>query len=107
MDLAAKLILEGGAIDVDGQGTLIATEESVLHENRRASIGGGGGGGAERESREVRRAAVEEAFLRCLGVEKVIWLPWGVAGDFDTNGHVDNMCRFVRAGEVVLREFFL
>ena len=95
MDYTRKVILEGGAIDVDGEGTLIATEESVLDANRWCS---------KDEGREGRRGAVESAVVASLGVEKVVWLPWGVAGDVDTNGHVDNMCRFVGVGEVVLRE---
>jgi len=82
----APFILEGGAIHVDGQGTVLTTEQCLLNRNRNP---------------QLTRAQIEEALRRYLNVECVIWLGEGVYGD-ETDGHVDNLCAFVRPGEVVL-----
>jgi len=82
----APLILEGGAIHVDGQGTLLTTEECLLNPNRNPTL---------------RRAQIEGLLERYLGVREIIWLGRGVFND-ETDGHVDNLCCFVRPGEVVL-----
>ena len=82
----APLILEGGSIHVDGQGTLITTEECLLDPNRNASL---------------RRGQIESLLERYLGVREIVWLGRGVFND-ETDGHVDNLCCFVRPGEVVL-----
>lgn len=80
------LVMEGGAIDVDGRGTLIATEQSLLDPLRNSG----------RSRDEV------EAVLRAyLNVQKVIWIEEGVHED-ETKGHVDNLCCFVRPGVVAL-----
>lgn len=79
-------ILEGGAIHVDGQGTVITTEECLLNRNRNPHL---------------TREQVEENLRRYLGVECVVWLGRGVHGD-ETDGHVDNLCAYVKPGEVVL-----
>jgi agmatine/peptidylarginine deiminase len=83
----APLILEGGSIHVDGEGTLITTEECLLDPNRNP---------------ELTRAEIENLLKSYTGAEKVIWLQYGVHGDEDTNGHVDNLCFFVRPGHVAL-----
>ena len=82
----APLILEGGSIHVDGQGTLITTEECLLNPNRNPGLS---------------REAIEGHLRAYLGVEKIIWLGKGVYMD-ETDGHVDNLCAFARPGEVVL-----
>ena len=82
----APFILEGGAIHADGQGTLLATEECLLNPNRNPTL---------------RRAQIESLLERYLGVREVIWLGRGVFND-ETDGHVDNLCCFVRPGEIVL-----
>jgi len=82
----APFILEGGAIHVDGQGTLLTTEECLLNPNRNPTL---------------RRAQIESLLERFLGVREIIWLGRGVFND-ETDGHVDNLCCFVRPGEVVL-----
>jgi agmatine deiminase len=82
----APFILEGGAIHVDGQGTLLTTEECLLNPNRNPKL---------------RRAQIESLLQRYLGVREIIWLGRGVFND-ETDGHVDNLCCFVRPGEVVL-----
>jgi agmatine deiminase len=82
----APFVLEGGAIHVDGQGTLLTTEECLLNPNRNPTL---------------RRPQIESLLQRYLGVRKIIWLGRGVFND-ETDGHVDNLCCFVRPGEVVL-----
>ncbi len=84
----ARLVLEGGAIDVDGEGTLLATEE-CLPDGRQA------------RNRELGKAGVELALRDQLGARKVLWLGRGIAGD-DTAGHIDDFARFVAPGRVVL-----
>lgn len=82
-----QFILEGGSIHVDGEGTCLTTEECLLHPNRNPHLNQG---------------EIEEQLKLYLGVEKVIWLPRGLYGDDDTNGHIDNMCCFVKPGVVLL-----
>jgi len=79
-------VLEGGLIHVDGEGTLITTEECLLNRNRNPHLS---------------REEIETVLTEHLGIEKVIWLPWGLYND-ETDGHVDNFCCFVRPGEVLL-----
>jgi agmatine deiminase len=81
------MVLEGGSIHVDGAGTLITTEECLLNSNRNP---------------DLTKADIETRLKSMLGVTKVIWLPRGVVGDDDTNGHVDNMACFAREGVVLL-----
>lgn len=83
----ADFILEGGSIHVDGEGTILTTEECLLNPNRNPSL--------SKEEIEVR-------LLAHLGGEKVIWLPLGLAADDDTNGHIDNIACFTKPGEVLL-----
>jgi agmatine deiminase len=85
-----RLVLEGGAIDVDGEGTLLATEECLLD-------------GRQARNRALGKAGVERALRAHLGAEKVLWLGRGIAGD-DTAGHIDDFARFVAPGKVVLAE---
>jgi agmatine deiminase len=80
------LVLEGGSIHVDGEGTLITTEECLLNRNRNPHL-----------SREQIEAELREH----LAIDTVIWLPDGLYND-ETDGHVDNFCCFVRPGEVLL-----
>ncbi len=82
----APFILEGGSIHVDGQGTLITTEECLLNPNRNPHLS---------------RAEIETQLKRYLNVEVVVWLGKGVHLD-ETDGHVDNLCAYVRPAEVVL-----
>lgn len=82
------LVLEGGAIETDGQGTLLVTEECLLSDVQTRNPG-------------LDRAGYEEAFRTWLGIERVIWLDRGCAGD-DTHGHIDDIARFVGPAKVVL-----
>ena len=82
------LTCEGGSLTLDGEGTLIITETSILNPNRNPG---------------VNKALAESELKAMLGVEKVVWLP-GDPMDKETDGHIDGMCTFVRPG-VVLFEF--
>ncbi|MGW4769950.1 agmatine deiminase family protein [Nocardia sp. NPDC004278] len=79
------LVLEGGGIEVDGEGTAIITESCVLNNNRNPGW---------------RKRDVEEELAYLLGIEKVIWLP-GIAGEDITDGHTDFYARFASPGVVV------
>ncbi|HEY4779795.1 MAG TPA: agmatine deiminase [Solirubrobacterales bacterium] len=82
----APLVLEGGSIHVDGEGTVLTTEECLLSPNRNP---------------ELSRERIERALLDYLGAEKVVWLGPGVYED-ETDGHVDNLACFARPGVVLL-----
>jgi agmatine deiminase len=82
----APIVLEGGAIHVDGEGTVLTTEECLLNRNRNP---------------ELSREGIEEALRFYLGVEKIVWLGDGVLND-ETDGHVDNLACFARPGVVLL-----
>ena len=79
-------ILEGGSIHVDGQGTLLTTEECLLDPNRNPHL---------------TKADIETHLGTLLGVSRVIWLPRGLTND-ETLGHVDNLCCFAGPGHVLL-----
>jgi agmatine deiminase len=85
---ASDLILEGGSIAVDGEGTLITTEQCLLHPSRNPQL-----------AREQIEARLREA----LGVERVVWLGLGLVEDDDTDGHVDNICAWIEPGRVLLQ----
>lgn len=84
---SSALFLEGGAIESNGAGLLLTTESCVLHTNRNPSLD---------------RRAVEQELMRFTGADAVLWLPGGdIAGD-DTDGHIDNIARFVSTDTVVI-----
>lgn len=82
----APIVLEGGSIHVDGEGTVLATEECLLNPNRNP---------------ELTREQIEQALFDHLGASKTIWLEAGVYND-ETDGHVDNIACFARPGVVLL-----
>ena len=82
----APFVLEGGAIHTDGQGTLLVTEECLLNPNRNPTL---------------TRAKLEALLRDFLSVQQIVWLGRGVQAD-ETGGHIDNLCAFVRPGEVCL-----
>jgi len=79
------MVLEGGSIDVNGEGVLLTTESCLLHPNRNPSLS---------------RAEIEWVLKEYLGVHTIIWLGDGIEGD-DTDGHIDDLTRFVRSDTVV------
>ena len=79
-------ICEGGSIHTDGEGTALVTEACLLSAGRNP---------------DLTKAEIERVLCDYLGVSKVIWLPRGIYQD-ETNEHVDNVCAFLRPGEVVL-----
>ena len=83
------IVLEGGAIEFNGRGTLLTTEECLLDTKVQARNPG------------LSREGLEAALRQNLGVENILWLGRGIAGD-DTHGHVDDLCRFVNPKTVVL-----
>ena len=84
----AEIVLEGGSISVDGEGTLVTTEQCLLDPSRNP---------------DLDRDDLEEALQRLLGVERIVWLGKGLVEDVDTDGHVDNVCQFVAPGRVLLQ----
>lgn len=82
-----RIVLEGGSIDVNGAGTLITTEECLLSEVQQRNPG-------------VSREQLEKIFHDYLGIDQVLWMNKGIAGD-DTHGHVDDITRFVGPNTIV------
>jgi len=79
------IVMEGGSIDVNGRGSLLTTEACLLNPNRNP---------------ELTRAEIEDYLRAYLGVTHILWLGDGIAGD-DTDGHVDDLTRFVGPSTVV------
>ena len=84
---AQRLVLEGGSIDTNGEGVLLTTEECLLSETQQRNPG-------------ISRAQLEQAFDDYLGIDQVLWLNRGIAGD-DTHGHVDDITRFVAPNTIL------
>jgi agmatine deiminase len=84
----AELVLEGGSILTDGAGTLLTTEQCLLHPNRNPGLA---------------REEIEAALSAHLGVERFVWLGRGLVEDRDTDGHVDLIAAFTRPGRVLLQ----
>ena len=86
-----NFILEGGAISIDGEGTLIATEQTLLHPNRNG---------------KKSKDEVEKHLYNYLGITKVIWLYKGLvedSGEYSTDGHVDNVVEYISPGKVMVQ----
>ncbi len=79
------IVLEGGSIDSNGKGTILTTEECLLNPNRNSHLG---------------KKEIEDYLKRYLAVQQIIWLKEGIEGD-DTDGHIDDIARFVNANTVV------
>ena len=83
--LSVDMVLEGGSIDVNGNGCLLTTESCLLNPNRNP---------------DMSKEEIEEALKNYLGVEKILWLKEGIVGD-DTDGHIDDITRFVSENTIV------
>lgn len=83
---AAPFVLEGGSIHSDGEGTVMVTESCLLSAGRNP---------------QLSKTEIEDCLKEYLGAEKILWLPRGIYMD-ETNEHVDNVCAFLKPGEVVL-----
>lgn len=82
------VVLEGGAIDSNGKGTLLTSEECLLHPSIQV------------RNKNFTKADYEAVFKEYLGITNVIWLGDGIAGD-DTHGHIDDLCRFVNEDTII------
>jgi agmatine deiminase len=85
---ASPIVLEGGSIAVDGEGTLVTTEQCLLNPNRNPLL---------------HQHEIEEELRLQLGAERVVWLGQGLVEDADTDGHVDNVCAFLAPGRALLQ----
>jgi agmatine deiminase len=83
-----SFICEGGGISIDGEGTLITTEQVMLNPNRYTGMS---------------REDIEQQLQDYLGIERVIWLELGLVEDTETDGHVDNVVEFVAPGTVLVQ----
>ncbi|MDG5790048.1 agmatine deiminase family protein [Evansella sp. AB-P1] len=83
----APLVMEGGSFHVDGEGTLLTTEECLLNPNRNP---------------ELTKEQIEQFLKDYLNIEKVIWLKDGLSGD-ETDGHVDNIACFGSPGKIIMQ----
>lgn len=83
------VVLEGGAIDVNGKGTLITTEECLMDQETQV------------RNKDFSKYNYENVFAEYLGITNVLWLGKGIAGD-DTHGHVDDLCRFTDEKTLVI-----
>ena len=83
--IKTNIILEGGSIDVNGSGDLLTTESVLLNSNRNAGL---------------NKIEIEQNLRRYLGIENIIWLKSGLAGD-DTDGHIDDLTRFLNEDTVL------
>jgi agmatine deiminase len=86
--VTAPMILEGGSIVVDGTGTLVTTEQCLLHPNRNPGL---------------TREQIEEYLRDFLGVTRIVWLKQGLVEDRDTDGHVDLIAAFLAPGRLLLQ----
>lgn len=85
--MEVPMVLEGGSIHVDGEGTLLTTEQCLLNPNRNPGL---------------TRAQIEDRLKQSLNVSRILWLKNGLFGD-ETDGHVDNVACFVRPGVILMQ----
>jgi len=86
--VAVDAVLEGGSIHVDGEGSLVTTVQCLMHPNRNPALA---------------RVDLEALFAEHLGADTVLWLPYGLTDDDDTDGHVDNVAAFSEPGRLLLQ----
>jgi agmatine deiminase len=83
--VSTGIVMEGGSVDFNGDGTLLTTTACLLHTNRNPTL---------------KQADIEKALIDFYGIEQVLWLGDGIAGD-DTNGHIDDLTRFTTNDTVI------
>ena len=99
-----EVVLEGGSVDGNGRGSVLTTESCLLNPNRGPVVSPDRGSASDPRPGPARtREALELVLHDALGATNVLWLPGGIEGD-DTDGHVDDFCRFVDPGTVVAAE---
>jgi len=86
--ISSDLVLEGGSIAVNGEGTLVTTEQCLLDPSRNPGLD---------------RGSIASELSSRLGVGQIVWLDQGLVEDGDTDGHVDNICAFIGPGRVLLQ----
>lgn len=86
--ISSDLVLEGGSIAVNGEGTLVTTEQCLLDPSRNPGLD---------------RGPIASELSSRLGVGQIVWLDQGLVEDGDTDGHVDNICAFIGPGRVLLQ----
>lgn len=86
--VAVDAVLEGGSLNVDGEGTLVTTVQCLMHPNRNPMFA---------------RVDLEARFAQYFGVDAVLWLPFGLSDDDDTDGHVDNVAAFSEPGRLLMQ----
>lgn len=82
------MVLEGGSVHTNGKGLFLTTKECLLNPNRNPKL---------------NVEAIEMQLKKHMGMEKIIWLPYGVAGDVDTDGHIDNIACFVNENTICMQ----
>lgn len=83
-----QMVFEGGSLTVDGEGTLVTTVQCLMHPNRNPGL---------------TKFEIESHLRDELGVTTIVWLPYGLADDDDTDGHVDNVAAYARPGVLLLQ----
>jgi agmatine deiminase len=86
--VSVPMVLEGGSIITNGQDLLVTTMQCLLHPNRNPTMG---------------RQRIETTLQECSGMSQVIWLPYGLSRDHDTDGHVDNVAAFAPDGQLIVQ----
>ncbi|MGH3273758.1 MAG: agmatine deiminase family protein [Streptosporangiaceae bacterium] len=86
--IPVDMVLEGGSISIDGAGTLVTTEQCLLHSNRNP---------------DLSKADIDAVLSGALGVSRVLWLPSGHVDDRHTDGHVDGVCTFTAPGRAIVQ----
>jgi len=86
--ITMPMVLEGGSIITNGHNLVVTTTECLFHPNRNPSLG---------------RGQIEDTLLEATGMTEVVWLPFGLSRDHDTDGHVDNLAAFAPAGQILIQ----
>lgn len=86
--VSMPMVLEGGSVITNGHNLVVTTIQCLLNPNRNPSLG---------------RGQIEEILLTATGMAEVVWMPYGLSRDLDTDGHVDNLAAFTPSGQMLLQ----